>query len=116
MFSLVNANRPAARKTSSPSRTSGRRVSPNVRSPLSTAGISLRRQGSRPPSRSASRGSLRGRGVRIAQEQRTLGGGEFAELHALDNLSVAVVLCADLDRAPREAPAIGGDPHGHRAV
>ena len=53
---------------------------------------------------------------RIAQEHRAFGGDQFADLHALENLPVAVVLLADLDRPPGEAAAVGGDPDGHRAV
>ena len=113
-----NANRPAARNTSSPSRTARAARQPECQKPLSTAvshSDAISGRHSRP---AGARASRRGRGERIAQEQRTPRRRQsLAELHrSSTNLPVAVVLCADLDRAPREAPAIGKDPHGHRAV
>src|SRR5260221_14504381 len=44
MLSLENANVPAAINTSKPNRTSGRRVKPNVRSPLSKDCLRIRAQ------------------------------------------------------------------------
>jgi hypothetical protein len=41
---------------------------------------------------------------------------QFAGPQAFKNLAVAVVLIANHDRAPREMPAIGGNPDGLRAV
>ena len=42
MLSFMNANVPAAIKTSKPNRTSGRRVKPKMRSPLSRDGLPIR--------------------------------------------------------------------------
>src|SRR5580704_1029894 len=113
MFSLLKAKRPAPRNTSRPSKTSGRRVSPNVSSPFSTVGA-LRRFHAR------LRGEIEKSSLRdnelIAQEYRAFGGDQFAHLHAVKNLPVAVALFADLDRPLGEMTAVGSNPCCHRAV
>ena len=91
MFSFENANRPAAIKISSPSKTSGRRVSPNVSNPLST--VLIHSEATRPLH--DAKISLRDR-KRVAQEYRAFGCGQLADLNAFENLPVAVMLPADL--------------------
>src|SRR5271156_2428474 len=100
MFSLVKAISPPPTKTKRHNRMIGRRVSPNCSTPLSTGYLSIR---------------CRRRGERIAEEQRAFGSDQFADLQAFDDLPIAVMYPADLDRPPVEAAAIGGDPHGHGA-
>ena len=91
MLSLVKANRPAPRNTSRPSRTIGRRVSPNVSKPFEHGWYLTPTSASSRHPRPASRAHC-DRGERIAQEQRALGGDEFAGLHAFEDLAIAVVL------------------------
>src|ERR1039458_10499439 len=96
---------PPPMKTSKNKRMIGRRVSPNCSTPLSTDCLSIRFHVLR--RRSV---SVRRRGQRIAQEQRAFGGDHFADLHAFENLPVAVARLADLDRALGEPAAVGRDP------
>src|ERR1700683_1478604 len=113
MFSLLKAKRPAPMNTSRPSKTSGRRVSPNVSSPFSTC-CALRRFHAR------LRGEIEKSSLRdnelIAQKYRAFGGDQFAHLHAVKNLSVAIALFADLDRPLCEMTAVGSNPCRHRTV
>src|SRR5216684_8260101 len=106
MLSFVKAMSPPPMNTSRPSTMIGRRVSPNASRPFSTGYTSIR-----PGDLSA-----RCRGKRIAQEQRSLGGGQLTRLHALEDLPVAFALQSDRDRPPGEAAAVGGDPYDHGAV
>src|SRR4029077_3874531 len=110
MLSREKANMPATTNTSRPSSTSGRRVRTNCSTPRSKL---------RPfqcDVMAAGRVSTRRRGKRIAQEQRAFAGDQFADLHATENLPVAVTLLADRHRAPGKMAAVGGDPRRRRAV
>src|SRR6202040_1863638 len=100
------------KKIKRPSKTSGRFVSPNVSRPLITVGHSLRCHARlrriEPP-------SFRD-GKRVAQEYRAFGSDQLADLDAFEDLPIAVILFADLDRAFGEPAAVGGDPHCHGTV
>src|ERR1700687_316581 len=97
MPAVTNANRP--------SRMSGRRVSPNCSTLRSTLMSQL--DGMR---------SARHRSKGVAEEQRALGGDQFADRYAVENLPVAVVLGPDLDGPPGELAAIRRHPARHRAI
>ena len=77
MFSLLNATSPAATKTKRPSRMIARRVSPKATMPFSTAHLDQEFQAEQEPSLAA-----RDR-QHIAEEDRPLGCGQFADQNAL---------------------------------
>src|SRR3974390_3509612 len=105
MLSRENAMIPAPKNSSSPSRTIGRRVSPNVISALSTGGSLC----------GGASSAVRGR-ERVAQKQRAFGGDELAGPQAIEDLNVAVMPEPHLDGPIDEPPAVGRDPDCHGAV
>src|SRR5215471_16988223 len=110
MLSFVNAMNPPPMKTSKPSTIIARRVSPNATMPLSTAPLFTSSAGVAPASLAARDPQ------QIAEKDRPLGRDQLSGLQAFENLPVALVLQADLDRAAGEATAIGRDPYRLGAV
>src|SRR6516164_4825722 len=49
-------------------------------------------------------------GQHIAEKNCALGRNEFARVHAVENLAIAIVLVTDFDGSPRETPSVGRDP------
>src|SRR5262249_16270865 len=96
MLRRVKATSPPTMNTSKPSSMIARRVKPNAPMPFSKAHL-------------ATSSRTRGR-QHVAEKDRAVGGDEFARLHALKDLPVAVALLPDLDGSFGEAPAVGGDP------
>src|SRR5579862_9115182 len=111
MFSRLKATSPAATKTSSPSKMIGRRVSPNATRPLSTACLYPR--SCRQPQLSLVPG---GDGHHVVEENGAVCGHQFANLHAVENLPVAIAHVTDRHRASGEMAAVGGHPDSLRAV
>src|SRR6266851_2767681 len=111
MLSLEKATRPPPTSTTRSRMTIGRRVSAKA-----TKAFSIRPGPTeRRPPRFESNSPRCGR-KGVAEEESVLGGDSLARLQPVQNLVQPVLLQADFDGAPDEAPGLAVHPDGHGAV
>src|SRR5262245_48418349 len=104
MFSRANAINPPPTKIIRTRRTIGRRVKPNVSSPLITGDPR------------GSPVSVRGNRQGVAQKQSAFGGYQFSRMQTFEDLIEAVAQEAGFHRPHGESTTVGGHPHRHGAV